>query len=92
MREGLDLHADLLGADGLRGFNPEVAKRGVYAGVVHGIASRPKTKPKPAATPTRGPRGRTPPSPGTPSPRPWGPSPPTWTAKAWYLDCVLALI
>ena len=47
------------------GFNPEAANRGVYAGLVHGIASRPKSKPKPAATPaTTGPRSRTPQSPG----------------------------
>ena len=37
------------------GSNPEAAKRGVYAGVVHGIATRPKPKPKPAAAPTSGP-------------------------------------
>ena len=75
------------------GFNPEAANRGVYAGVVHGIASRPKSKPKPAATPVAPPpRSRTPQIPWTPSPRPWGPSPPPWTAKARYVDCVLALI
>ena len=33
------------------GFNPEAANRGVYAGVVHGIA----TRPKPAAAPAGGP-------------------------------------
>ena len=54
------------------GFNTEAANRGAYAGVVHGIASRPKTKPKPAATPAR--------------------APPSWTVKARYFDCVLALI
>ena len=37
------------------GFNPEAANRGAYAGLVHGIASRPKSKPKPAATPGGGP-------------------------------------
>ena len=36
------------------GFNPEAPNRGVYAGLVHGIASRPKSKPKPAATPAGG--------------------------------------
>ena len=74
-------------ADGLRGSN-----RGSYARVVHGIASRPKSKPKPAATPLGGPRSRTPPTHGTPSPRPWGPSSPPRTAKAGYVDCVLAFI
>ena len=74
------------------GFNPEAAHRRAHAGVVHGIASRPKSKPKPAATPLGAPRNRTPPTPGTPSPRAWGPSPPPWTAKARYVDCVLALM
>ena len=36
------------------GFNPEAPNRGKYAGVVHGIASRPKSKPKPTATPATG--------------------------------------
>ena len=36
------------------GFNPEAAHRGVYAGVVHGIASRPKSKSTPAAAPAGG--------------------------------------
>ena len=76
------------------GLDPEAANLGVYAGMVHGIASRPKSKPKPAATPATGgpPHPRTPPAPGTPSPRPWGPSPPPWTGKAPYVGCVLALI
>ena len=74
------------------GFNPEAANWGVYAGVVHGIASRPKSKPKPAQPPLGPPRSRTPPTPRTPSPRHWGPSPPPWTAKARYVDCVLAVI
>ena len=56
------------------GFNPEAANRGAYAGLVHDIASRPKTKPKPAAL--GAPCNRTPATPGTPSPRPRGPSPP----------------
>ena len=47
-----------------RGFNLEAANRGTYAGVVHGIASRPKSKPKPAATPAGGP-----PQPHPPNPR-----------------------
>ena len=46
----------------LGGFNPEAANRGVYAGMVHGIASRPKSKPKPAATPAT----RAPPQPHPP--------------------------
>ena len=29
------------------GFDPEAANRGAYAGMVHSIASRPKSKPKP---------------------------------------------
>ena len=37
------------------GFNPEAANQGAHAWVVHGIASRPKSKPKPAATPAGGP-------------------------------------
>ena len=74
------------------GFNPEAANRGVYAGVVNGIAYWPKCKPKPAATPARGHPQPHPPTPGTPSPRPRGASPPPWTAKARYVDCVLALI
>ena len=44
--------------------NPEAANRGAYAGVVHGIASRPKSKPEPAATPAGGP-----PQTHTPNPR-----------------------
>ena len=74
------------------GFNPEASNRGVYAGVVHGIASRPKSKPKPAAASLGAPRSCTPPTPRTPSPRHWGPSPPPWTAKARYVDCVVAVI
>ena len=74
------------------GFNPDAANRGVYAGVVHGIATRPKPKPKPAADPAGGPPQPNPPTPRTPSPRHWGPSPPPWTAKARYVDCVLAVI
>ena len=46
-----------------RGFNPEAANRGVYAGVVHGIATRPKCKPKPAAAPAGGPPQPHPPNP-----------------------------
>ena len=36
------------------GFDPEAANRGAYAGLVHGIASRLKSTPKPAATPAAG--------------------------------------
>ena len=50
-------------------FNPEVANRGVYAGVVHGIATGPKPKPKPAAAPAGAPPAPQPPNPRTPSPR-----------------------
>ena len=45
--------------------NPEAANPGAYAGLVHGIASRPKSKPKPAATPATG----APPQPHPPNPR-----------------------
>ena len=45
------------------GFNPEAANRGVYAGVVHGIATRHKSKPKPGATPGWGPPQPHPPRP-----------------------------
>ena len=38
------------------------------------------------------PRSRTLPTPGTLATRPWGPSPPPWTAKARYVECILALI
>ena len=77
------------------GFDPAAANRGAYAGLVHSIAFRPKSKPKLAATPAIGgpPQPHPPPpSPGTPSPRPWGPSPPPWTGKAHYVNCLLALI
>ena len=38
------------------GFDPSAANRGAYAGLVHGITSRPKPKPNVPATPaTRGP-------------------------------------
>ena len=44
-------------------FNPEAANRGMYAGVVHGIATQPKPKPKPAAAPAGGPPHLHPPNP-----------------------------
>ena len=44
-------------------FNPEAANRGVYAGLVHGIPFRPKSKPKTAATPAGGPPQPPPPDP-----------------------------
>ena len=44
-------------------FNPEAANWGAYAGFLHGIASRPKSKPKPAATITGGPPQPHPPQP-----------------------------
>ena len=41
---------------GLGGVDPSAANRGAYAGLVHGIASRPKSKPKnPPAPATGGP-------------------------------------
>ena len=46
------------------GFDPSAANRGAYAGLVHGIASRPKPKPKtPAAPAARGPPRPHPPQP-----------------------------
>ena len=45
------------------GLSPEAANRGVYAGVVQSIASRPKPKPKPAAAPAGGPPQHHPPKP-----------------------------
>ena len=45
------------------GFSPEAANQGVYAGLVHGIATRPKLKPKPAAAPGGGPPQPHPPNP-----------------------------
>ena len=45
------------------GLTPEASNRGAYAGVVHGIASRPKSKPKPAATAAGGLRQPHPPNP-----------------------------
>ena len=47
------------------GFDPAAAHWGAYAGLVHGIASRPKSKPRPPATPATGP----PPQPPPPDPR-----------------------
>ena len=35
----------------IEGFDPSAANRGAYAGLVHGIASHPKPKPKVPATP-----------------------------------------
>ena len=55
-----------LGLSDFGSFNPEAAKRGAYAGVVHGIACRPKSKPKPAATPVGGPPQPHPPNPRDP--------------------------
>ena len=46
------------------GFNPDAANRGAYAELVHGSASRPKSKPKPAGTPA---------TVGTPHPHPPNP-------------------
>ena len=49
---------------GIGGFDPWAANRGAYAGLVHGIASRPNSKSKPPATPaTRGPLRPHPPNP-----------------------------
>ena len=46
------------------GFDPAAANRGAYAGLVRGIASRPKSKPKPSATPRNwGPPAAAPPQP-----------------------------
>ena len=92
--EDPDLDADMVGDHGDGGgFDSATANGEAYAGLVHGIASRPKSKPKPPATPATGPPPQPhPPTPGTPLPRPWWPSPPPLTGKARYVDCVLALI
>ena len=50
---------------GIRGFNPSAANRRAHAGLVHGIASRPKPKPKASTTPATG----GPPQPHPPNPR-----------------------
>ena len=60
---------------------------------MHGIASRPKSEPKLAATPATG----VPPQPHPPNPwdafaKSLGLTPPPRTSKALYVDCVLALI
>ena len=56
------------------GFDPSAANRGAYAGEVHGIASRPRPKPKtpsqPAAAPPRQPPGRLHQDPGGNPPHP----------------------
>ena len=39
---------------GIWGLDPSAANRGAYAGLVHGIASRPKPKPKAPTTPATG--------------------------------------
>ena len=50
---------------GIGGFDPSAANRGAYAGLVHGIASRPKSKPRTPAAPATG----GPPQPHPPNPR-----------------------
>ena len=62
--EDVELNADLVGADGHARVRPG-GGRGAYAGLVHGIASRPKSKPKLAATRATG----DPPQPHPPNPR-----------------------
>ena len=47
------------------GFDPSAANRVAYAGLMHGISSRPKPKPKVPATPATG----GPPHPHPPNPR-----------------------
>ena len=52
----LDLDADVVGDHGNGGFQPVGGQPRVYAGLVHGIASRHKPKPNVPATPAaRGP-------------------------------------
>ena len=78
---------------GIGGFDPSAPNRGAYAGLLHGITSRPKPKLKAPTTPaTEDPRIHIPPTPGMPSPRPWGQPPPASIGKARYAKCVLALI
>ena len=65
-REELDLDADVVGADADGGVPFGGGQPGgAYAGLVHGIASRPKSKPKVTATPATG----GPPHPHPPNPR-----------------------
>ena len=59
--ETLGLDADLVGAAGLRGLQPEGGEPGGVCRV--GVASRPKSKPKPATTPAWGPPQPHPPNP-----------------------------
>ena len=67
------------------GFDPAVANRGAYAGVVQGITHRPKARPRPGA------RGLiSVATTGTPSPKPCGRSAPPWTWRERYVGCVLA--
>ena len=78
---------------GIRGFQP----RGGEPGDVCRGGARHRHPAQAQAQARRSPRwrppcSRTPPTPRAPSPRHWGPSPPPWTAKARYVDCVLAVI
>ena len=60
--------------------------------MVHGIATRPKPKPKLAAAPAGGPRQPHPPNPADAFAKALGAISPAVTAKARYVDCVLAVI
>ena len=67
-----------LGIMGIGSFDPSAADPGGYAGLVHGISSRPKSKPKTLVAPATGGRPRPPPpTPGTGSSRSFGAISPT---------------
>ena len=74
------------------GFNPEAANQVPFAGFVHGIAPRPKSKPKPAATPAEGPMQPHPPNPRDALAKALGAISPALYRQGKYVDCVLALI
>ena len=74
------------------GFNPEAANRGVYAGVVHGIATRPKSKPQSAAAPAGGPPQLHPPNPVDALTKAHGATSPALDRQAQYVDCIRAVM
>ena len=91
--EDVDMDTGVVGDHGDRKFGPSAANGGAYAGLVHGIASRPEPKPKTPRTPaTRGPPQPHPSNPQDAFTTPWGHSPPASIGKPRYAECVLALI
>ena len=63
--EDVGVVPDVVGDHGIGGFDPSAANCGAYAGLVHGITSRSKSKPKTPAAPTTG----GPPQPHPPNPQ-----------------------